>query len=82
LGFEPHAAQRDFIQARTPVVAAFAGNRFGKSTALDVCALREALPAEVLPPILKGSKRFDGPTQGWILVPTEDKIDDSSGPRS
>jgi phage terminase large subunit-like protein len=80
LGFEPHAAQRDFILARTPVVAAFAGNRFGKSTALGVCALREALPAEALPELLRVSKRFDGPTQGWILVPTEDKIDDSFRP--
>jgi hypothetical protein len=41
LGFEPHAAQRDFIQA---------------------------------------PKRFDAPTAGWIMVPTEDKIDDSFRP--
>jgi hypothetical protein len=42
--FEPHPtseAQKDFILASTPIVAAFAGNRFGKSTALVVCALRE-----------------------------------------
>jgi hypothetical protein len=80
MGFEPHAAQRDFVRARTPIVAAFAGNRFGKSTALAVCALRECLPAESLPGLLRESKRFEGPVQGWILVPTEDKIDDSFRP--
>jgi hypothetical protein len=85
--FEPHPPGRDgrrpqleFIQARTPVVAAFAGNRFGKSTVLGVCGLREALPRDVLPPLLQESKRFEGPTAGWIMVPTEDKIDDSFRP--
>lgn len=80
LGFEPHAAQVDFIAARTPVVAAFAGNRFGKSTVGGVCALREALPADVLPEVLRSSKRFEGPTAGWIMLPTEDKIEDSFRP--
>src|SRR6187431_1055245 len=80
IGFVPHAAQRDFILARTAVVAAFAGNRFGKSTALGITALREALPAEVLPPLLRDSKRFEGATHGWIMVPTEAKIDDSFRP--
>lgn len=80
LAFEPHASQVQFIAARTPVVAAFAGNRFGKSTALGVCALREALPADVLPDVLRSSKRFDGPTKGWIMLPTEAKIEDSFRP--
>jgi hypothetical protein len=35
--------------------------------------------AGVLPPLLQESKRFEGPTAGWIMVPTEDKIDDSFG---
>jgi phage terminase large subunit-like protein len=85
--FDPHPAgedgrrpQLEFIQARTAVVAAFAGTRFGKSTVLGVCALREALPREVLPRLLAETKRFDAPTAGWIMVPTEDKIDDSFRP--
>lgn len=86
-GFRPHPAnehgrrpQLEFIQAASPIVAAFAGTRFGKSTVLGVCALREALPREVLPKWLAASKRFDAPTSGWILVPTEAKIDDSFRP--
>ena len=87
LGFEPHPAgvdgrrpQLEFIEADTAVVAAFAGTRFGKSTVLGVCALRECLPRDVLPELLARSKRFDAPVAGWIMVPTEDKIDDSFRP--
>jgi hypothetical protein len=81
LGFEPHSeAQRKFIEARTRVVVAQAGNQFGKSTILTVCALRECLPNEMLPPLLQSSRRYDGPVEAWILVPTEDKIFDSFQP--
>src|SRR4051812_15258992 len=56
--FDPHSdAQRRFIEADTPIIAAFAGNRFGKSTVLAACALREALDADMLPPALKATKR-------------------------
>lgn len=81
LTFEPHSdPQREFIDSCTPVVAAFAGNRFGKSTALVVCALRELLSPEFLPPWLSRSKRFDAPLDGWIVCPTDDKIYDSMMP--
>lgn len=87
LSFEPHPAcsdgrrpQLEFIEAVTAVVAAFAGTRFGKSTVLGVCGLREALPREVLPDLLAGSKRFDAPTKGWIMLPTLSKIEDSFRP--
>jgi phage terminase large subunit-like protein len=80
IGFEPHSEpQRNFVEARTPIVAAFAGNRFGKSTALAVCALREALDVEMLPSILRTTKRFSAPTAGWIVCPTEAKIFDAGG---
>lgn len=80
-GFEWHSrAQRDFLAATSPVVAAFAGNRFGKSTVLVVRALLEALDAGDLPERLRGFKRFDAPTAGWLLAPTEDKIFDSLKP--
>lgn len=79
--FQPHSeAQKSFISAVTAIVAAFAGNRFGKSTALVVCALRELLPREWLPEWLQSSKRFDAPLDGWILCPTDDKIYDSMMP--
>jgi phage terminase large subunit-like protein len=76
--FEPHGPQqRAFLEARTAVVAAFAGNRFGKSTSLIVRALIECLPAEYLPERLRRYKRFDAPCHGWLLCPTEDKIFDT-----
>jgi hypothetical protein len=87
LAFEPHPAgldgrraQLEFVEATTKVVAAFAGNQFGKSTILTVCFLREVLPPELLPDLLKRTKRYSGPVDGWILVPTEDKIFDSFQP--
>lgn len=80
LGFDPHSpAQREFVEAHTRIVAAFAGNRFGKSTALVVCSLRECLAAEQLPPSLKASKRFEAPVHGWIVCPSEAKIFDAGG---
>lgn len=79
--FEWHSqAQREFLAAATPVVAAFAGNRFGKSTVLVVRSLIECLKAEFLPERLRGFKRFDAPAHGWLLAPTEDKIFDSLKP--
>lgn len=79
--FEPHSEpQRKFIQADTRIVAAFAGNRFGKSTALVVSALRELLDRDQLPGWLAGGKRFEAPMDGWILCPTDDKIYDSMMP--
>jgi hypothetical protein len=86
LAFEPHPAkdgrqpQLEFIEAMTRIVVAQAGNQFGKSTILTVCALRECLPDELLPPLLKRTRRYSGPVEGWILVPTEDKIFDSFQP--
>lgn len=79
--FEPHsAAQQEFLAAQTPIVAAFCGNQFGKSTILCVWALLQVLPEEFLPDHLKPYKRFAAPAQGWILCPTEDKVFDSLMP--
>jgi phage terminase large subunit-like protein len=79
--FEWHSeAQRAFLAARTPVIAAFAGNRFGKSTVLVVRSLIEVLGPDALPERLRPFKRFEAPTVGWLLAPTEDKIFDSLKP--
>lgn len=88
LGFEPHPPgpdgrrpQMEFIEAVTAVVAAFAANQFGKSTILTVCGLREAIvDGTLLPELLRRTKRYEGPTHGWIFCPTEDKIYDSFQP--
>lgn len=79
-GFEPHSVpQREFFEARTKVVAAFAGNQSGKSTALVCRALIESVRPECLPPALRGFKRFgvDGPAHGWVVCPSNDKLYDS-----
>src|ERR1044072_7640072 len=67
--FQPHAAQREFITADTRMVAAFAGNRFGKTTSLNVTALRELCVPESLPDWLRPHKRFQPPVYGRIVVP-------------
>jgi phage terminase large subunit-like protein len=79
-GFEPHSdPQRSFFEAKTKVVAAFAGNQFGKTTSLVVRALIECVRVECLPDVLKSYKRFgvDGPAHGWIVAPSNDKLYDS-----
>jgi phage terminase large subunit-like protein len=79
--FEPHGPeQRAFFEARTKIVAAFAGNRFGKSTALVVRALIECVDTDCLPERLRAYKTFDAPTHAWMLCPTEEKIFDSLKP--
>ena len=57
--FVPHAGQVPWFEARTPVVAAFAGNRFGKTTSLVVRSLIECVDRESLPRSLQPFKRWD-----------------------
>lgn len=52
-GCKAHPKQREFLAARTRIQAAFAGNRFGKSTALVVKALCQVLPEDYLPERIK-----------------------------
>ncbi len=68
--FEPHSVpQRLFFEARTDVVAAFAGNRFGKTTGLVVRAVIESVDGGLLPGRLRRFKRWPGPTFGRIVCP-------------
>jgi hypothetical protein len=47
--FEPHSpAQKEFLEARTPIQAAFCGNQFGKTCALIVKCYAQHLPSEAL----------------------------------
>ena len=78
--FEPHAAQRAFFEASTRVVAAFAGNRFGKTTALACRALIECVDEECLPPWLVSYKRWNKVTaprgtHGRIVNPSFGLLD-------
>jgi phage terminase large subunit-like protein len=51
-------AQELFLRAQTALVAAFAGNRFGKTTALTIRSLIEVVDADVLPAHLRVLKRW------------------------
>ena len=69
--------QLAFLAADTRVRAAFAGNRFGKTTALIIKALIEVLPEEFVPEwMLPFKKWFPGKntvypgTKGRILCPS------------
>jgi phage terminase large subunit-like protein len=53
-GFYPHSLpQREFGEAQTPIQAAFAGNRFGKTTSMVVKALCQVVDEDCLPDRLK-----------------------------
>lgn len=72
LFLEPHHGQRTFMTALTRIIAAFAGNRFGKTTSLLTVALREVCDRAVLPEWLQAVKRYDPaerPVHGRIVVP-------------
>lgn len=79
--FEPHPKQRPFFEAKTSVVAAFAGNRFGKTTALTCRALIECLDVDWLPEHLRPYKRWfkdsTAPrgTRGRIVNPSFSLLD-------
>lgn len=76
--FEPHSeAQWEWFEASTDIIAAFAGNQFGKTTCLAVQALVECVDREILPETLLQYKRYDAPVTGWIVCPTTDKFYDS-----
>ncbi len=60
--FVPHKGQVPWFEARTPLVAAFAGNRFGKTTSLVVRSLIECVDRESLPRALQPYKRWDSTT--------------------
>src|SRR4051812_39760680 len=59
--FEPHSKQKPFFEASTPIVATFAGNRFGKTTALTVRLLIECLDEDWLPQSIRHLKRWNEP---------------------
>ena len=65
--------QKDFLEAQTKIVAAFAGNRFGKTTALVVKLLIQHVPEHLLPEHLLAYRftPFKEPIMGRLYVPSE-----------
>lgn len=85
--FRPHEAnahgrrpQLEFLAAVTNMVAAFAGNRFGKSSVLVVKILCQSLSPEDVPEHLRIFRQVDAPCAGWLFCPKEEKIEDSLKP--
>jgi phage terminase large subunit-like protein len=64
--------QHRFLSAHTAITAAFAGNQFGKTTALVVKAYCQHLPPEVLPAHLRPYRFIEHsePAVGWIVCPS------------
>jgi phage terminase large subunit-like protein len=60
----------------TPIMAAFAGNRFGKTSAGMVKNLIDALDHEDIPEHLQQYKKWEPPFHCWVLGPTlQDSIE-------
>jgi hypothetical protein len=74
----PREKQHEFMAAMTRIVAAFAGNRFGKTVANVVWAIIQHTPDDMLPERLRVFKRprdaRHGPVMGRYLVPTQKAI--------
>lgn len=75
-----HAPQYEFLAAETRIVAAFAGNRFGKTTGLLIRALIDCVDPECLPEHLLPFKRWNlhnAPRGTFvrITVPSTNKIE-------
>ena len=65
--------QHEFMASMTRIVAAFAGNRFGKTTANVVWAIIQHTPVDMLPERLRPFKRPRkdyGPVNGRYLLPS------------
>lgn len=77
-GCEPRPKQRRFMAAETPIQAAFAGNRFGKSATGVVKCFIQHLPDELIPERLREFKiAKSAVVQGRILCPSEQVMEDT-----
>jgi hypothetical protein len=85
--FRPHPPnaqgrrpQLEFLAAVTEIVAAFAGNRFGKTVILIIKILVNVLSDEDVPEHLRPFRQVGAPCHGWLFGPKEEKIFDSLKP--
>lgn len=76
---QARSKQYEFMAAMERIVAAFAGNRFGKTTGNVVWAIIQHTPDEMLPGRLKPFKRSRpadiGPVAGRYLCPSQKAIE-------
>lgn len=75
-GCVPHPEQHKFLVAKTKTQAVFAGNRFGKTTALVVKCLVQHYPKDQLPERLKPYRfvEHDRPVRGRFMCPNADAL--------
>jgi hypothetical protein len=75
-GCVPHPHQHEFLIAKTKTQAVFAGNRFGKTTALVVKCLIQHYPKDRLPERLKPYRfvTHERPVRGRLMCPSEDSL--------
>jgi hypothetical protein len=64
-----HPRQADFLEARTPIQAVFAGNRFGKTLTLVIKSVIQCVDEDWVPERLKSARLVDGPAKGRIVGP-------------
>jgi hypothetical protein len=69
----PHPKQREFAEAAEPLVAVFAGNRFGKTHILVSKCLIQHTPLRLLPERLHAIKlvKHTRPVKGRFMCPSE-----------
>lgn len=74
----PRPKQHEFMASMNRIVAAFAGNRFGKTTANVVWAIIQHTPNDILPERLRRFKRPRDPRHGAVvgryLLPSQKTI--------
>lgn len=76
IGYWPSDKQSELLEMDTPIMAAFAGNRFGKTSAGAVKCLIDALDEDDVPEHLRKYKKWDPPFFCWVLGPTlQDSIE-------
>lgn len=69
-GYFPSPKQAELLAMDTPIMAAFAGNRFGKTSGAVIKNLIDALDEHDIPDHLRHYKKWDPPFYCWIIAPT------------
>lgn len=70
VGYWPSDKQAELLAMDTDIMAAFAGNRFGKTTGGVVKNLIDALDEGDIPEHLRKYKKWEPPFYCWVLGPT------------
>ena len=78
-----HPQQHKFGICQSRIQAAFAGNRFGKTTILVVKCYAQHYPTDALPERLRPFKRVthDQPVRGRLMCPSDDAFEEYMEPK-